>query len=299
MSAALHEAAPGRWARLRDPFIAGARQALQWRLLLLWLAALALPLLLAALPLWLALARLLDHALLARQLVDGYALPVLADALGGLGAQGYAPRSALVGAVVVYLLLLPWMTGMAVAAARSLPSPGRLGFGALLKGGLTEYGRMARLWLWALVLLGAAAGALAAALHVVQEQALEMTLESDALLLGRATVLLGGLVLLLVHATVDAARAHLVIEPRSRSVLRAWWRGTRGLLRRPLNFVLYAAITACGLTGAALLGGLRIPLAPAGLFGFLLALLLGQLLVAVLGWMRCARLFALVAAGRA
>jgi len=294
MSAALQSPQPGRWARLRVPFIHGARHALQWRLLTLWLAALALPLLLAALPLWLALAGLLDRSLLARQLVEGYAVPVLVEALAGLGTRGWAPASAL-GAGVVFVLLLPWLAGIAMAAARA-PVP--LGFGDLLKGGLSDYGRMARLWLWALVPLGVAGGLLAAALHMVNEQALQMTLEADALLLGRVTLALGVLLLLLAHATVDAARAQLVIEPRQRSVLRAWWRATRGLLRRPLNFVLYAALTGVGLGAAALLGWLRIQVAPVGLFSFVFALALGQALVAALGWMRCARLFALVAAGR-
>lgn len=60
-----------------------ARAALQWRLLLLWLACLLLPAVLASLPVWMLLARELDHsvhvAALARSL-DMVALTDLATA---------------------------------------------------------------------------------------------------------------------------------------------------------------------------------------------------------------------------
>lgn len=61
-----------------------ARAALQWRLLLLWLACLLLPAALAALPVWMLLARELDHSVhvpaLARAL-DMIALTDLSTAV--------------------------------------------------------------------------------------------------------------------------------------------------------------------------------------------------------------------------
>jgi hypothetical protein len=199
------------------------------------------------------------------------------------------------GAALVFVLLLPWLTGMAMAVARS---PQVLRFGELLKGGLGEYGRMARLWLWALVPLGVAGAAGGAIMNAAKEHALTLTMESDALWVGRAALALSALLFLLAHATLDAARAQLVIEPRRRSVVRAWWRGLRGLFKRPGTLLLYAGVTALGMAAAALVALLRVQVAPVGTFSFVLALLLGQALVLVLGWMRCARLFALVAAGR-
>jgi hypothetical protein len=271
---------------------AAARQALQWRLLLLWLIALALPLVLASLPLWVALAGVLDHAVQGLQLVEGFELPVFVEAMRMLSERGYSPASGL-GAVIVFVLLLPWLTGVAFTAARtSAPQ----GFAALLKGGLTEYWRMARLWLWALVPLGLAAGAGAGLLHLAKEQALTMTLEADADRLTRAAIAIGALLLLLAHASIDAARAQLVLEPRRRSVVLAWWRATRLLVRRPGRILLYGLVTAVGLLLAALLGWLRIQVPPVTTPGFVAALLLGQLLVLALAWMRCTRLFALVAA---
>ena len=270
-----------------------AGRALQWRLLLLWLLALALPLLLASLPLWVALAGLLDHAVLGQRLVEDFELSVLIEAMMMLRERGYLPASGL-GAVLVFVLLLPWLTGIALTAARS---SARLGFAALLHGGLTEYGRMARLWLWALIPLGLAAAAGAGLLHLAKEHALKLTLEADADHLKQATVALSALLFLLAHATVDAARAQLVLEPRRRSVVLAWWRATRLLVRRPGRVLLYLLATAAGLLLAALLGWLRIQVPPVTVLGFVLALLLGQALVLALAWMRCTRLFALVAAG--
>ena len=273
---------------------AAARHALQWRLLLLWLLALALPLVLASLPLWVALAGVLDHAVLGKHLVEGFELPVFVEAMRMLPERGYSPTSGM-GAVIVFVLLLPWLTGIVFTGARtSAPQ----GFAALLKGGLTEYWRMARLWLWALVPLGLAAGAGAGLLHLAKEQALTMTLEADADHLTQATIAISALLFLLAHASIDAARAQLVLEPRRRSVVLAWWRATRELVRRPSRIFLYLLATAAGLLLAALLGWLRIQVLPVTTLGFVAALLLGQALVLVLAWMRCTRLFALVAAAR-
>lgn len=288
------EPARPKLAGLAQHAATAARHALQWRLLLLWLLALALPLVLASLPLWMALAGVLDHAVQGKQLVEGFELPVFAETLRMLTERGYSPASGL-GAVIVFVLLLPWLTGIVFTAARTSAAQG---FAALLKGGLTEYWRMARLWLWALVPLGLAAGAGAGMLHLAKEQALTMTLEADADHLTHVTIAIGALLFLLAHASIDAARAQLVLEPRRRSVVLAWWRATRLLLLRPGRILLYLLVTAAGLLLAALLGLLRIQVLPVTTLGFVAALLLGQALVLVLAWMRCTRLFALVAAAR-
>jgi hypothetical protein len=285
---------PGFFGRLRLHATLGARQALQWRLLLLWLVALALPVLLASVPLWLALASVLDRSLMGTQLLRDLDPTVLFDVIGLLRPAGATPVS-LLGPALVFLLLLPWLSGLAMTAARTPQPPG---FGALFQGALAEYPRMARLWLWALLPLGLAAGITSAVMHAVDEKVLQLTLESDAQWLRRGGLAFGALLLLLAHATVDAARAQLVIEPRRRSVVLAWWRASKTLFRRPGNIVLYLLLSAAGVLLAALLGLLRVQVEPVSLLSFIAALLLGQLLVLVLAWMRCARLFALVAAGR-
>lgn len=277
------------WAR------AGARQALQWRLLLLWLLALALPLLLASLPMGLALDAALGRSLLGAGLAERLDPPLLIELMSGPGLRGVAPVAGL-PALVVLLLLLPWLSGLVIAAARR---PGeRLRFGALLQGGLAEYGRMARLWVWALLLLGLAGAAGAGLMHLASQAALKQVLEADADLLRHAALAGSALLVLLVHATLDAARAQFVVEPRRRSAVRAWWAAARGLLRRPRRLAVYLLVTLVGLATATLLGRVRLEVPAVGPAGLVLALVLGQALVLALSWMRCARLMALVAAAR-
>ncbi|MCV2362366.1 hypothetical protein LNV23_02755 [Paucibacter sp. DJ1R-11] len=279
---------------LRGQLRSGARLASQWRLLLLWLLALALPWLLALLPLWRALAAQLDQSLAARVLVERFELPVLAEALMGLGQNGFA-ASALFSSVLLLALLLPWLSGSLIAVVRA-PLP--LGFQALLLGGLREYGRMSRLWLWALCLLGAVAAMGGGLMHWLGEKTALMQLETEADRWSRAVLLFTGLLFLLAHASLDAARARLALEPQRRSVLKAWRLATRDLWRQPRRLLGYLLITALGLLVAVLIGLLRAQLAPVGPGSQLLALALGQLLVLALVWMRCARVFALAAAGR-
>lgn len=279
---------------LRGQLRSGARLASQWRLLLLWLLALALPWLLALLPLWRALAAQLDQSLAARVLVERFELPVLAEALMSLGQNGFG-ASALFSSVLLLALLLPWLSGSLIAVVRA-PLP--LGFQALLQGGLREYGRMSRLWLWALCLLGAVAAMGGGLMHWLGEKTALMQLETEADRWSRAVLLFTGLLFLLVHASLDAARARLALEPQRRSVLKAWRLATRDLWRQPRRLLGYLLITALGLLAAVLIGLLRAQLAPVGAGSQLLALALGQFLVLALVWMRCARVFALAAAGR-
>jgi len=278
----------------RPGLLAAARQALQWRLLLLWLLGLALPLLLMSLPLFIALDSALKQSLLGEQLLTEFNPALLIELVSGLGERGYGMGSGLAG-LIVYLLLLPWLSGLLISAARA---PQRLGLGALLQGGLGEYGRMARLWLWALLPLGLAGAIGGSLLHLVDKQAEKTILAADVEHLKQAALAVGGLLFLLANASLDAARAQLIVEPRRRSVVRAWWHGCRTLILRPGRIVLYALVTLAGLLVAALLGWLRIQLPPVSGPVFAVDLLLGQMLVLALVWMRCARLFALVNAGR-
>ncbi len=287
MNTATH---PGLMASFRT----AARQALQWRLLLLWLLALALPTLLTILPLWLVLGGALDKSLLADKLVEGFDPAVLVELVGSLGQRGYSANSGL-GGLVLLALLLPWLSGTLIAVARSSVV---LGFGGLLQGGLREYGRMARLWLWALLPLGLALVVGGALADAAKEHGQTLVLESEAEWLTRAALAAGALVFLLAQATLDAARARLALEPQRRSVLKAWWLASKELVRRPGRLLLYVGITLLGLLLAALIGLVRVQVAPVGAASFAVALLLAQLIALALVWMRCTRMLALVNLGR-
>ncbi|HEY1091124.1 MAG TPA: hypothetical protein VGE47_08540 [Burkholderiaceae bacterium] len=270
------------------------RQTLQWRLLLLWLIALALPTLLISLPLFIGLNQVLGRSLLASRLIENFDPAMLIEALGSLQAQGYSPASG-VGGLIVFLLLLPFLSGSLLAVARAKE---RLGFGALCIGAWREYSRMSRLWLWGLLLLAAAIGIGAGLMNWAEDFASKQVLESSADLASRAALCVTILLLAFAGATLDAARARLALEPQRRSALKAWWLGTQDLLRQPSRLLVYVLLTLFGLALAAVIGWLRIQNAPVSTGTFIADLLLAQLLVAALVWARAARVLAFVSMGR-
>ena len=263
-------------------------KTLQWRLLLLWAFALALPTLLTSLPLFISLNQALGNSLSGAHLLDGMDVGVLGDVFMNLSGQGYSPASGL-GGFLVFLLMLPWLGGMLVAVARS-DRP--LFFGELAVAGWREYGRMGRLWIWAIVPLGIAIGIGAGLMNWADDHAAKQVLESDAdfgknMALG-ATLLL----VFFVSATLDAARARFARELHRRSAVKAWWAGFKDVLRRPRCWLIYLLITLVGLVVAALIGWVRIQLAPVGVWSFTADLLLAQFITMALAWARAARVVA-------
>jgi hypothetical protein len=107
------------------------------------------------------------------------------------------------------------------------------------------------------------------------------------------------IVFVLIQSIVESARAAFIADTTLRSATRALWRGIRQLVRRPLRTLLfYLVVTLVGLILASVFGIARIHVTAFGLFGFLFALVLSQLVVLVIGWMRTARLFALAEVAR-
>ena len=264
--------------------------ALQWRLLLLWLLGLALPTAIVALPLWRALAAQLDTTLhvgeLARHfdsLAIGDLVPVISKSSSLIGANGLL-------AMIIVVLMSPLLTGLSVAAIRANR---RLGFGELIHGGLSEYGRLFRLLLWAIVPLGAALALGGVAMHVAGKNADAAILASQVDRARYIALFIAALLFVFAHASVEAARAQFAADATLRSAIRAWWRGLKLVLRRPLAMLgTYLIVAAIGLGIAAVLGVWRIGIAHASLGGFLLALLATQLIAMCIGWMRSTRLFA-------
>ncbi|HLO93706.1 MAG TPA: hypothetical protein VK195_05265 [Burkholderiaceae bacterium] len=273
----------------------GLRLGLQWRLLLSWLLVLGLSTLLALLPLWSALGQYFNRSLAAERLLQHLDPAMLVDAIANLPQRGYSPLSGLPG-LLLAALSLPWLSGMVQAAARF--HVGRPTLGQLWLGGWKEYPQMARLWLWGLLPLGLTAALIGGLMNVVDEQARQWLLESDLDLHRRAILLPGLALLLLVMASLDAARALLVLEPDRRSVVKAWGSAVRGLLRRPSRLCLSLGLMVLGLLLGALLGWARIQVLPVGPLGVAGAALLSVLLVLSLARLRAARVLALVQYGR-
>ncbi len=269
-----------------------SRVALQWRVLLLWTAAMLVPTALMVWPFWATLSSQLDHsvhaAALAHQL-DAIALPdLMSKLLDNMAAVGQASAVAL----LLTLLLMPFLNGAIVACARSAQP---LQWVALLQKGLHHYGRMLRLQVWALVPLGVVAGLVSAALKGVGKFSEQAVLESDAVMLGRLALVVAAVLLVLVHITLDAGRAQLVVYPGRTSAVKAWWRGCKVTRTRFLATLgYYLAFTALGLVLALGITALRVALPQVGAGWLVLTVVLAQSAVAAVGWMRIARLVALV-----
>lgn len=273
-----------------------ARAALQWRLMLLWVLAMLVPSAILGLTMWNMLSAHLDYSVRAAEIARQLDMTVLTDLLVIHGRNSMAFNNAAVLALVVTLLIAPLLSGMAATAARAAGVPG---FRALAGGALAEYPRMFRMMLWSSVPLGIAAAIGGAAMEAASDYAGTVIVEADADLATRCALAATALLLALAHATLDAGRAALAVDRRRTSAVKAWWSGCKLLMQRPVaGFGAYVIITAAGLALASMLVVGRINVAGSNAAGFIGALLLVQLTVAVIGWMRSARLFAMVELAR-
>ena len=270
--------------------------AVQWRLLLLWLLIMLIPATVVALPLWRVLADLLDTSVHAAEWAQHFSDIMFNDLAASLSDHSaWLGATALLG-LLLTLLLSPFLDGMIVGSGRA----GRvLGFGSLLQNGFVEYGRMFRVMLWSLLPYAIVMGVAAMGSHMADKHADKAVLESQADMYASIAHWVLLIVFVIVQSIVESARAAFIADTGLRSATRALGRGIRQLFRRPLHTLLfYLIVTAIGLLLAAVFGVARIHVTAFGLFGFLLALVLSQLVVLAVGWMRTARLFALAEVAR-
>ncbi len=265
--------------------------AAQWRVWLLWIITLAITAFFGVAPLQSSLATLLDHAPDATRLAQSFHMRELGGVFSGLGEHGAAISTALLASLIVTALLSPWLTGVAITAARGQQAPRLV---ELIQGGLSEYPRQLRLLLWAVVVYALAFAVFGGLAHWADERAQHAVLESVAergALLANAV---GVVAVLLAHLSLEGARAFLVVRPKDGGALRAWWRAVKLMLRRPLaTLAVYLGVLVVGLLVAALIAIVRVRVAPIGWTWVIVAALLTQLTVVALAWGRLARLRAL------
>jgi hypothetical protein len=274
-----------------------ARAALQWRLLLVWLAAVLLPALLLALPVWSTLSELLNHSVRAPELARALDLAALTDVMSELRHNAVALQAGALAAIAATLLLSPFLTGVITTAGRAAETAR---FRELLAGGVAEYPRMFRMLLWSIVPLGVALAIGGALGEAASKYAHGATLESDASTWSTAAHVATAFLLLLANLTLDAGRAQLAIDRRRSSAVKAWWSGLKLLLRRPSSMLGgYMVLTLGGLLLAALLAAARLQVAGSNVLLLLAAFVLAQLIALAVAWMRAARLFALMSVSAA
>lgn len=269
-----------------------ARAALQWRLMLIWLIAMLLPTALLALPIWNSLAPLLDNSVRAPELaraLDGLAFT---DMSAELRRNAVSLQAGGIAALVLTLLLSPFLTGAIVTAGRAQQTAT---LRELCASGVAEYPRMFRMLLWAIVPLGVAFALGGALAEAAENYAGKAVLEADAARWQLAATVFTALLVALANLTLDAGRAQLAIDRRRTSAVKAWWWGVKLLLRRPAAMLgAYTALTAGGLLLAAVLAVARLNVAGSNAALLVAAFMLAQLIALVLAWMRAARLFALM-----
>lgn len=268
------------------------RAALQWRLLLVWLAAVLLPTAVLAMPFWAALGPILDHSVRAPELarsMDGLAFT---DIFAEVRRNAVSLQVGGLVALALTLLLSPFLTGVIVTAGRAQQTATMR---ELLTGGLAEYPRMLRMLLWAIVPLGVALAIGATLAEAASDYAAEAVQASDAAPWETAATLAAALLLALANLTLDAGRAQLAIDRRRNSAIKAWWWGVKLLLRRPGAMLgSYALLTLAGLLLAGLLALARLQVQGSNAVLLVAAFVLAQLIALSVAWMRAARLFALM-----
>lgn len=269
-----------------------SRAALQWRLLLIWLVASLLPTLLLALPVWSSLSAILDQSVHVPELAKSLDVLALADIMAELRRNSVALQAGGIGALALTLLLSPLLTGVIVTAGRTAETAS---LRQLFAGGVSEYPRMFRMLLWAVIPLGLALAVSGMLADGAQDFAEKASLESVADAWSLFTSVQAVLLVALVNLTLDAGRAQLAIDRRRTSAVKAWWSGLKLLLRSAgAVFGSYALLTVAGLLAAGLFALARFNLAGSNGLLLLAGFLLAQLVVLAMAWMRAARLFALM-----
>ncbi len=275
--------------RARTALSHALRGAMQWRLWLLWIAITGVCALIGALPVWNWLGSILDNSLLGDAVGSGKAPALLIEALMARDAPLALISGGIRFATILMLLLAPLLAGATIAAARSKET---LGFGDLLRGGIGEYGPMLRMLIWSVIPLGIAVLATVTIMGVNEAANAQAVLASELDMGRRIALIVGGVLWVLAHASLEAGRGWLAADGRLRSAIKAWWRGLKLLLRRPFAVLsVYLVTTVIGLLLALLMVGVRQHIDANTGLGFVLAMLAGFGITAALAWSRIARLF--------
>jgi hypothetical protein len=288
----------GQQRRSSFSAIGGAAVAgLQWRLMLLWIFVTLLPTMVVALPLWRVLDDLLGHSVHAEAWAGHFDGLMFGDVFTALHDDHGWTGMAFVAGMLLTLLTAPFLAGMIVAGGRAHRA---LGFGGLLQGGAAEYGRMLRLSILALIPYGVFVAAAYGASSFADDKIDTALLASTADWYQHGALAVALLFFVIAQAIVESARAQFIADIGLRSAFLALGRGFLQFVRRPFaTLFVYLVITLVGGILLVAIASWRGHITGTG-GGLLLGILIVQLGVIVVAWMRTARLLALaglVAAG--
>jgi hypothetical protein len=271
----------------------------QWRYLLLFVVGTLLPAYAVLAPVHGFLKPLLDTSTREPELVSSLDSPAFFEILRQSNEPGVRFAPALLGALLLALLIAPALAGAAAVVATAGEGAGPVRLRDLLEGAGSYYPRMLRMALVSLLPLGVASALAAGAFKLADHASAHATLESaatrDSLLAGIGATLL----VWLATSTVEVGRAVLVAEPERRSAIKAWWRGTRLLVRRPGQVLgVCGATTVLALLLAVAFTAVRLRMPVSGPVMIAIELLVAQAAVAAIGWGRASRIAGLVEVAR-
>ena len=271
---------------------AAARRSAQHRLIILWIVALGVPTVLFVTPVYLLLAKHLNHSIDSAAIAAHLDLRVLIDLPGVLFAFPEAVGAASVASILIGFASYAWLNGLAVGASRFKPN---VSYSVLIAAANSQYWRMFRMGLWALVIVGIALAIASAAGSGIEradaEAVVASSLDTVKLLHNLFTLLL----LALAQCSLEVGRAFLAIDPRRRSVIRSWWNGVAMLIRHPIRLIaawLVPSLLSVLLSAALML--LRLNINQGGVIGLAAAFVIAELVVAWMAWMRITKLYALI-----
>ncbi|SEO59259.1 hypothetical protein SAMN02800692_1304 [Luteibacter sp. UNC138MFCol5.1] len=268
----------------------GALGGLQWRLALLWILVTLLPAAVVALPLWRVLDGLLGHSVHADAWASHFDGLMFGDTWTALTTDNPWTGMALVAGTLVTLVFAPFLAGMVVAGGRANRA---LGFGGLLQGGATEYGRMLRLGILALIPYGLFIAAAYGVTSLADDRVETSLLASRAEMYEHGALAVAVLLFVVAQAIVESARAQFIADIGLRSAFVALGRGFAQCLRRPFaTLFVYLVITLVGSVLLVTIASWRGHTTATG-SGFWTGFLIVQIGVIVTAWMRTARLLAL------
>ena len=272
--------------------LAGLRRGFHPQLLLAWVVMLWLPAAIAALPaaLWLFLQ--FGHSPQAAAIATDADATFVASALASMQGGEATLLAACAGfALLVALLMSPWLSGMIVAQIRTVY---RLRVGGVVRAGLGEYSRMLRMLALSVLLLAIAAGVGIAAMLAIEAGVSRFAPTPEDLAPSRIGWMLPIALVLFVHMTIEAARGWLGADLALDSVVEAWKRGLALFWKQPgATVTVYLGTSLVGLGFAVAFLRLRTFVDASGWMGWLLAFACTQLVVASMAWGRSARLHGL------
>lgn len=271
--------------------MAGLQRGLHPQLLLAWTVMLWLPAAVLALPsaIWLYLH--FGHSPQAASIAADVTGSPLAEAMRQMTGEGalLAANGAL--ALLLAVLMSPWLSGMIVAQIRTVY---RLRMGGVVRAGLGEYPRMLRMLAWSLLLMMVAAAIGVIATRAIGAMAVRVMPDAEWPVPAHAGWLLPALLVVFVHITVEAGRGWLGADLALHSVFEAWKRGLALLLRQPAaTLIVYLGTSVFGSALALGFLYLRTRLGADGWTDWLLGFACTQLVVASVAWGRSARLHGL------